>query len=98
MPFDKFAEQKRRFRKWTTEKRDDLLATGLPIVTWSTFESWHYFLDHGVLTYDIDPTMFSIDDMTIEQARRLRDLIEPQPGEYEPSILGALRVRAAAGK
>jgi len=96
MRFDQFADQRRKMRRWTTLRREQLLATGVPMVAWSSFEHWHYFLDHGELPYEIDPSRFSIDQMTTQQTAALRDLLEEEgAGGSEPLVLAMLRARLA---
>lgn len=94
MSFDRFAEERRRFKAWTTEQRDRLLATGIPMAAWDTLDHWAYFLDHGALTYAIDPTEFSLEMLSRDQAAALLDLLE-RGGQQERSacILAELRAR-----
>ncbi len=92
MRFDRFAEEKREFRRWTTEHREALLATGIPLVAWSSYDHWGYFLDHAHLPYGVDPSGFSVDDLSRDEARALQTLLEKKYADRsEPWILSRLR-------
>lgn len=91
MGFDRFAEERRRFRSWTTKNRDRLLATGIPIVAWSKYEYWDYLMFYGFLPYEFDPARFSVEQMTAEQVVALRELVEDEEWFGEKKLLDWLR-------
>jgi len=93
MSFDKIASRRREFARWTSEHRDELLASGIPIVAWSKLEYWWSFLEEGFLPYDIDPSRFEVEQLTDDQARTLLRLLEAGETSAGWTVLHSLRSR-----
>lgn len=93
------AALKRDFRKWTTKERERLLATGIPLAFWESYENWGYFLDHGYLEDGSDPSRFDIDTLSESQADALLLLVREWRGdgteEAVERYLGAVKRRRA---
>lgn len=93
MPLQEQREAERRFRAWITTTRDLLLASGIPLAAWSSLRSWGYFVEHADLPYELDASRFSVHDLTPEQSRVLREILERDHGKaaYVPTLLARLR-------
>lgn len=79
-------ESERRFRAWVTANRERLLASGIPLAAWSSLRNWQYFAEHEDLTYEQDPSGFSINELTPEQCNVLCELLEEYRNALDVAI------------
>lgn len=93
MTFQEQRDADRRFRAWVSATRDLLLASGIPQAAWLSRRNWGYFVEHAELPYELDASCSSVRDLTPEQARVLREILEREYGNAAsvPCLLAILR-------
>ena len=85
-------EQARDWERWRRTHREALAQTGLPESVLRDEEHWWDFLQHGYLDHhDDDPLRFTVDELSLEQQRSLRQFLHQTLSPDERAAAQILR-------
>jgi len=89
-------EQTRDWDRWRRTHREALAKTGLPDSVLRDEEHWWDFLQHGYLDHHDDPLRFTVDQLSLEQRRELRQFLHQTLSSNEKASAIVLRQLDAA--
>jgi len=90
-------EQAHHWAQWRRTHREPLSETGLPESVLADEEHWWDLLQHGFLDHHEDPSGFSVQQMSIEQQRELRQFLHQTLSADEKASAIVLRQLDAGG-